>query len=376
MKLDLLYEIQAPKPWTKPHPFGQREAEQRAYFDALEQVRLADRAGFETAWFVEHHFREGRSHMPAPEVVIGALSQTTRRIRLGFGVTLTPHGFTHPARVAEKVATTDILTRGRIEWGTGRSTPMERSAFGVPEDRNKEMWREAVATIVEMWESERFSCNTEFLTMPARAITPKPFQWPHPPAWLAAVSDDSAVAAGHHQLGLLLMAILTPVEVVGARIEKYRAAFDEGAPLTRIRNNQAAVYTLVHCAPSMAEAEGYGVWDSVWWWYQHIAEFTLEWEFPHFTQEQKDERFPLLAKHRDGDLDPREFNDHDMIIVGDANTCLDKLERYRAAGADRVLCYMQFGQLSHESIMQSIDLIGTSVIPKLAKSERRTTIVP
>src|ERR1700749_3414862 len=131
MKLDLLYELQAPKPWSKPFPYGQREAEPQSYFDAIEQVKLADRLGYGTAWFVEHHFREGRSHCPAPEVVIGALSQATENIRLGFGGTLLPYGFTHPTRVAEKVATADILSQGRIEWGTGRSTPMEQTAFHV-----------------------------------------------------------------------------------------------------------------------------------------------------------------------------------------------------------------------------------------------------
>ena len=96
MKLDLLYEIDAPKPWAKPHPYGQREAEQRAYPEAIEQIKLADSLGFNTIWDVEHHFREGRSHCPAPETMLGALSQITEQIRLGFGVTLTPFGFTPP----------------------------------------------------------------------------------------------------------------------------------------------------------------------------------------------------------------------------------------------------------------------------------------
>jgi alkanesulfonate monooxygenase SsuD/methylene tetrahydromethanopterin reductase-like flavin-dependent oxidoreductase (luciferase family) len=100
MKLDLLYEVDAPKPWNGPHPYGQREREQRAYREAIEQIKLGDRLGFHTIWAVEHHFREGRSHCPAPEVLLGALSQVTERIRLGFGVTLTPFGFSHPARVA------------------------------------------------------------------------------------------------------------------------------------------------------------------------------------------------------------------------------------------------------------------------------------
>jgi alkanesulfonate monooxygenase SsuD/methylene tetrahydromethanopterin reductase-like flavin-dependent oxidoreductase (luciferase family) len=117
VKLDLLYEVQAPQPWGRPHPYGQREAERKSYFDVLEQVKLADRLGFGTAWFVEHHFREGQSHCPAPEVVIGALSQITQNIRLGFGVTLTPHPFRHPVLNAERIATADLLSRGRGRVG-------------------------------------------------------------------------------------------------------------------------------------------------------------------------------------------------------------------------------------------------------------------
>ena len=138
MKLDLLYEVDVPRPWEGKHPWGQRRGEQRAYREALEQIKLADRLGFHTIWAVEHHFREGRSHCPAPEAFLGALSQITEQIHLGFGVTLTPFGFTPPQRIAEKVATVDILSEGRVEWGTGRSTPMEQKAFGVDAERSRE----------------------------------------------------------------------------------------------------------------------------------------------------------------------------------------------------------------------------------------------
>src|SRR5437667_3279698 len=157
MKLDLLYEIDVPKPWpNKPHPYGQREAEQKAYREAIEQIKLADRYGFNTIWSVEHHFREGRSHSPSSEVVLGALSQITQNLRLGFGVTLCPPGFIHPARVAEKVATVDVLSGGRVEWGIGRSTPMEQIAFGVDREHSREHWQEAIEIVVKMWEDEDF----------------------------------------------------------------------------------------------------------------------------------------------------------------------------------------------------------------------------
>lgn len=156
MELDLLYEVDVPKPWDKPHPYGQREREQRAYREAVEQIRLADPLGFKTIWAVEHHFREGRSHCPAPEVLLGYLAGVTEQIRLGFGVTLTPFGFTPPQRIAEKVAATDILSGGRVEWGTGRSTPMEQTAFGVDRERSRTDWQEAIEIVCGMWREQYF----------------------------------------------------------------------------------------------------------------------------------------------------------------------------------------------------------------------------
>src|ERR1700759_2755996 len=126
MELDLLYEIDAPKPWPGKNPYGQKAAEPAAYREAIEQIVLADKLGFHTTWHVEHHFREGRSHSPAPEVLIGALSRLTPNLPLGFCGPLRPPPCPPPRRVAEKVATADILSHGRVEWGTGRSTPMEQ----------------------------------------------------------------------------------------------------------------------------------------------------------------------------------------------------------------------------------------------------------
>ena len=112
---------------------SQREAERETYRNCIEQIVLADKVGFDTVWCVEHHFRENRVFSTCPlvtEVVLGALSQITKRIKLGFGVTLAPHEFIHPVRLAEKVATVDLLSRGRVQWGIiGRSTPMEQAAF-------------------------------------------------------------------------------------------------------------------------------------------------------------------------------------------------------------------------------------------------------
>ena len=374
MKLDLLYEIDVPKPWSKPHPHGQREAEQRAYREALEQIRLADSLGFNTTWHVEHHFREGRSHCPAPEVLIGALSQITEQIRLGFGVTLMPHAFTPPMRVAEKVATADILSGGRVEWGTGRSTPMEQTAFGVDREASRAQWQEAIESVVQMWEDEYFEFHGQFLDFPRRMITPKPVQDPHPPCWMAATTAGSAAVAGQNGLGLLSFSIMQPLESMAQQIIDYRAAARNPTPLTRVTTNKVAAYTLVHVAETEAQAQANGIWDSVWWWYKNLAEFTLEWELPNVSQEEADRTFPLLKPQLDGTFKVATFDEADMIIVGDPDKCLRKMLHYAELGVDQLICYSQFGYLSNESIKRSIELCGKYLIPELARHGIEATV--
>ena len=365
MKLDLLYEVDAPKPWDGPHPSGQRAAEQRAYREAVEQIRLADQLGFNTVWAVEHHFREGRSHCPAPEVLLGALSQVTEQIRLGFGVTLTPFGFTPPQRIAEKVATADILSGGRVEWGTGRSTPMEQTAFGVDREQSRQDWEEAIRIICAMWRDEYFEYESERFQFPRRMVTPKPFQDPHPPCWMAATSGGSATVAGLNGLGLLSFSIMQPLDVLAQVIADYRAASATPSPLTDVTTNRVAAYTLVHCASSMAEAEANGIWESVGWWYRNLAQFTLEWEMPHLSPQEQAEQFPLLNPLMEGDIPLERFHEADMLIVGDPERCLEKMKHYADLGVDQLICYVQFGYNSHESVMKTIELLGKEVRPEI-----------
>lgn len=370
MKLDLLYEIDAPQPWDEgPHPYGQRRREQRAYREAIEQIRLADSLGFNTIWAVEHHFRAGRSHCPAPEVLLGALSQVTEQIRLGFGVTLAPFGFTHPARIAEKVAMVDILSNGRVEWGTGRSTPMEQTAFHVDREQSRAQWKEAIEIVCGMWREERFSWDSPTFQFPERVVTPKPFQDPHPPCWMAATSDGSAEVAGANGLGLLSFSIMQPLEKMARHIAAYRRAAAAAKPITDVTTNKVAAYTLVHCADSLQQAEDNGIWKSVAWWYQHLAQFTIEWELPHLSKEEQDQVFPLLKPMLEGEIPIETFHEADMVVVGDAERCYQKMKHYADLGCDSLICYVQFGYHSHESVMKTIEILGKEVLPELEHYE-------
>src|SRR2546428_4207761 len=144
MKFDLLYELQAPKPHDE-------RSEYRCYQEALAQIELADRLGYDTVWEVEHHFLTEFAHSSAPEVFLAAVAQRTTRIRLGHGVVLLPHKFNHPIRVAERVATLDLLSDGRVEFGTGRSSQFEQAGLEGDTDLSPEMWQGAPGMNPRMW---------------------------------------------------------------------------------------------------------------------------------------------------------------------------------------------------------------------------------
>src|ERR1700738_4045686 len=113
MKVGIFYELSVPRPWDG-------ESERTVYMNALEQVRLADQLGFDQVWAVEHHFLEEYSHSSAPDLFLTACAMQTDRIRLGRGIAVCVPEYNHPVLLAERAAVLDILSGGRLEFGTGR----------------------------------------------------------------------------------------------------------------------------------------------------------------------------------------------------------------------------------------------------------------
>jgi len=134
VRFGIFYEHQLPRPWSA-------RSEYEVFQNALAQIELADRLGYDYAWVVEHHFLEEYSHSSAPEVFLGAASQRTRRIRLGHGIIQLPTN--HPIRVAERVATLDLLSGGRVELGLGEGQgPVELHPFGARVREKRDLWEE------------------------------------------------------------------------------------------------------------------------------------------------------------------------------------------------------------------------------------------
>ena len=151
MKFGLFYEHQIPRPWEEG-------AEEKLLRDALDQIELADRLGMDYVWEVEHHFLEEYAHSSAPEVFLAAASQRTRRIRLGHGIVQLPPGYNHPARVAERIATLDLVSGGRVEFGTGESASQtELGGFAVDRSLKHAQWDEALDVITRMFAEEPFA---------------------------------------------------------------------------------------------------------------------------------------------------------------------------------------------------------------------------
>jgi alkanesulfonate monooxygenase SsuD/methylene tetrahydromethanopterin reductase-like flavin-dependent oxidoreductase (luciferase family) len=350
----LLYELQYAKPWSAGW-------EARLFQQALEQIALADRVGFDYAWAVEHHFLTEYSHSSAPEVFLGAASQRTERIRLGHGVTLLPPAYNNPIRVAERIAALDILSGGRVDLGTGRSgTPIELEGFQIDPAASKAMWDEAVRVIPRMWLEDPFSHSGRYFSMPPRSIWPKPVQRPHPPMWVAATSPSTFIEAGERGLGLLCFIIGQPTDLP-ARIRPYREAIRRAEPVGAFVNEQVAGFTVTLCLDDDEEARRIGG-PAALWYTGMLAGILGEWRgqvVPGYEYYGQVDRSAAEQSAREAGT----LIDSGVFCVGDPERCIGIIEQYEAAGVDQLICLMQVGRVPHEKIMRSISLFGERILP-------------
>ncbi len=365
MKFALFYEIPVPRPWTA-------ESEFNAYRNTLEQAVAGDRFGWDAFWTVEHHFLEEYSHCSNPEVLYGAIAARTERIRLGYGVRLMPKPYNHPVRTAESVAVLDLISGGRVDLGTGRSaTRAELEGFGIDPAESRQMWQEAIEHVVGCWTNDEYAFSGTYWQMPPRRVQPKPLQQPHPPLWGATTSDDGHAQMGTLGLGLCSFAVGLPPSEVKRKIDIYRAAVDTcTAPIGSFVNNEAATFTMAICAPTRDEAVE-NARESFEWYpktgARQIATLTDMMAERH--QELGTYGYAAEMKSHDDqgmlDLISLEYlMDSNACVLGTPDECLEACRAYEEAGVDLLLCLVNPYKISHESVMQTIELMGTEVIPK------------
>src|SRR6266571_7333752 len=186
MKFGVQYQLNTLRPLDKDQ-WGD-EDEHKIFKEALEQIEFADKLGFDYVWETEHHFLEEYSASSSPEVFLAAASQRTKNIRLGHGIVQMPPRQNHPASVAERIAALDLVSSGRVEFGTGEgATTTEIGGFHTVHEEKKQAWEEATRGCLRMMTSVPYpGYEGKYFSMPERNVIPKPLQKPHPPVWVAS----------------------------------------------------------------------------------------------------------------------------------------------------------------------------------------------
>ena len=394
MKFGLFYELQLPKPADRDQ-WGP-DAERRIYHDMLEQVALADSLGFDYVFEVEHHFLEEYSHSSAPELMMAALSQRTKRIRLGHGIVLTPPAYNHPARVAERIGALDILSNGRVEFGSGESaSDMELGGFRVERRMKKAMWEEATREIANMMVQTPYEgFEGEFFTMPARNVVPKPLQKPHPPLWVAASRRETTMVAARLGMGSLGFGFETPEELGERALEYYRLVREELMPIGHAINPALAVLNTFMMADTDEEAmrrsaNGPAFFSySLGYYYnpavggQHrpggsnvYRDFLNRSEETAQAQAQRG-GFLTAAEIASGE--PNDEIQKALYraarsgnAIGTTETLRKTLSKYEEQNLDVMIFVAQCGDRKHEDIMESIERFGKELLPEF--KERHET---
>ena len=202
-------------------PCGENQTPADRYADAMAQVQLADQLGYDMAWLAELHFARRFSVMPAPLLMASALSQTTERIMLGTAVNLLP--LHHPLRIAEEVATLDVLSGGRAVFGIGRgSNPNHYRGYGIPIEERNDRFVEGLDLALRAWTEDELDYHGQFYQAEGIRLEPKPIQQPYPPVYIASNGADTFPLVGSLGHSILVTPLIITVQGVSDGLANYR----------------------------------------------------------------------------------------------------------------------------------------------------------
>ena len=197
----------------------------QAFQESFQQVQEAESMGMDWVWLAEHHFSPERSVLASPLIVASAIAAHTSRIRVGLAVQVLP--LTNPLRIAEEAATVDHISKGRFDFGIGRSglTKYYRG-YNVPYSESRGRFAEALDVIMKAWKEDRFSYHGEYFSYEDVTVVPKPYQAPTPPTRIAVASEETFSMAG--SLGFpIFVSANAGIPQLQERLKKYRHARSE-----------------------------------------------------------------------------------------------------------------------------------------------------
>ena len=360
MKFGVLFELSVPR------PFG-NGIEQTVIMNALEQIRLAEELGFDTAWAVEHHFLEEYSHSSAPELFLTAVAMQTTKIRVGHAAVGCIPEINHPIRVAERAAFLDILSGGRLELGTARSsTWTELGGFEVDPDTTKAAWDEYVRVLPRMWTKERFSWEGICFSTPERAILPKPIQDPHPPLWVTVTSPGTELDAADRGIGCLGVAAAGFKEQE-RRTKEYHRRIQLCDPVGAV-NDQVSTLNFLYCHEDLETGAQLGM--------QMLGNFGLLNSHLLFTREAYPSRVyatlgnlaPSTGARADSKSPGAAVGIPEGMCIGDPQVITHAIKDWESIGIDQINFMLNAAEvLPQEKVLESLRLFAREVMPAFAQ---------
>jgi alkanesulfonate monooxygenase SsuD/methylene tetrahydromethanopterin reductase-like flavin-dependent oxidoreductase (luciferase family) len=320
----------------------------------IDLLAAAEPLGFDSVWINEHHFDAWGGIMSAPTLVLAGLSQRTQRIRLGTSIAVL--GLHHPLETAEQMATLDLMSGGRLEFGVGRgSEAFDYEAFGVDYAEAQARTLEALEIILEAWTGDRFSHTGMYFQVPEVQLWPLPEQRAHPPVWVSCSSNPSSFEwTAQRGYNLLTLGFPTPVSVFAERVGIYRTAW-EAAGRDPADYQIGTLYHTVVCEKS------------------EQARQLAVGAFRRFLRglrasAARPTRRPQPARPSAtlGELEVEPLIDQARLIAGNPQEVADMLRYLQGEVGFTHLNHMfQFGGLSFDVAHQSMALYAEEVIPKL-----------
>ena len=366
MKFGTFYEHQLPRPWKEGD-------ELRLFQEALDQVELADKLGLDYVWEVEHHFLEEYSHSSAPEVFLAACSQRTKNIRLGHGIKLMPPNYNHPARVAEAIANLDLVSNGRVEFGTGESSSLaELGGFNIPVNLKREQWQEALEQTCNMMVMDPYpGFEGKHFSMPCRNILPKPVQRPHPPLWVACSNRETIKLAAKLGIGALTFAFVDPEEAKMWVDDYYKILKNECTPIGHSINPNIAMVTSFGCHKNHDEAvkrmkEGFQFFS-----YGPGHHYIFGVNKPGRTNIWEEFQKNKVKTQGRSTIHKKADSDIDTPGIGTPEELSNHLRKFEEAGVDQVTFIQQGGRNKHEHICEALELFASDVMPEFKENEEK-----
>ncbi|HEY7558861.1 MAG TPA: LLM class flavin-dependent oxidoreductase [Candidatus Binatia bacterium] len=350
MKYSLFTEIQCPE--------GSSPTARLAEF--MEQAELADRLGFSTYWVAEIHCQPKFSLLTAPYVVLGAVAQRTRRLRLGVAVnTLPVH---HPVSLAEQAAMLDLVSGGRMDFAAGGGHPHSRAyeCFGADHRSTHEIMAEGLDIIRKAWTEERLAYDGKFFQIPEVVVNPKPVQQPPPPFYMATSSIDGVEVAARLGVNLFLpIHTRTPEQVV-----EYAAAYWLGLASHNHQRQGKELGLLVplHLAKTTAEARARAE-AGIMSYFKTILDMRID-----YTDwlNRRGVELPTRLRTAAGAVVSYDAVCERHAVVGDSALAVQALRRLQeTTEASHFLVWMNIGSIPHALVRESMEQFAAEVMPKL-----------